>query len=294
MNDQLKPATEYLGQEGEDPTAPPWASGNYVGPYWSNGKLQESVEWGDKPALNELDELARQHDAAYAHFKDERHREAADAIFADGAEKLKKKYGSKLAENPQFAAAMVRYGNHTKRQFAKLAKSGMFIPGLAPLAIFKYGYDNFKEMNARIKGTHLKAERSDVEQFFKTDPSLKRKQDANRAATKSTVAGGADGILDKFAKWKISLPKVRSSPGTKSTKVVKVSPAPTSDPKPTHQELIESQRQRFRDYKALHDAALASKYDPNKKYHRQKLYLDAAKPRKYRKNKGKRNAVRPL
>jgi hypothetical protein len=51
--------TKYLGKEGEDPTAPFWASGNYIGPYWSDGKLQESVEWGDRPVLNELDEIAR-------------------------------------------------------------------------------------------------------------------------------------------------------------------------------------------------------------------------------------------
>jgi hypothetical protein len=174
MNALSPQPTEYLGQEGEDPTSPFWASGNYVGPYWSDGKVQQSVEWGDKPALHELDALARQHDAAYAHYKDERHREAADAIFAAEAKKLKQKYGPKLADDPQFAAAMVEYGNHTIRQIKKLVGSGIFVPGLGPLAIAKYGYDHVKEFTSRIKGTYLKNEELDVRRFQETDPRKTR------------------------------------------------------------------------------------------------------------------------
>ncbi len=165
-------STQYLGQEGEDPSAPFWASGNYVGPYWSDGKMQESVEWGVKTPINELDELARQHDAAYARFKDDRHRAAADAIFAEEARKLKKKYGPKLAEDPAFAAAVVEYGNYAKRQGAKLAPS--FI--LGPAGVFgaaKFVYDNIGDYGKMIKGTYLKSEKENVRKFFLTDPRLK-------------------------------------------------------------------------------------------------------------------------
>ncbi len=162
MNALLPLAAQYLGLEGEDPTAPFWASGNYVGPYWSDGTLQESVEWGDKPALNELDELARQHDAAYAHYKDERHREAADALFADAAYKLKGKYGDKWAEDPKVAATLVKYGNYAARKAAKLPQYA----SLGGLGILKYGYDHVKEMTQRLDGSYLNKEKSDVQRFY--------------------------------------------------------------------------------------------------------------------------------
>jgi len=161
--------------EGEDPSAPPWGHGNYVGPYWSNGKVQESVEWGDKEPIDELDELARQHDAAYAHFKDRPRREAADLIFATEARKLNRKLGGTLTSDPRFAAAMVEYGNYAGRQAAKLATDvgTGFKMGLGPLAgVLKFGVDNIREMNQRIHGTHLKKELETVRAFYNTDPRL--------------------------------------------------------------------------------------------------------------------------
>ncbi len=165
MNALLPLAAQYLGSEGEDPSAPFWASGNYVGPYWSDGALQESVEWGNRPALNELDALARQHDAAYAHYKDERHREAADALFAEGASKLKGKYGDKLAEDPRVAATLVKYGNYAARKASKLPEYA----SMGGLGILKYGYDHIKEMTQRIDGSYLSKEKSDVRKFYEAD-----------------------------------------------------------------------------------------------------------------------------
>lgn len=40
--------------------------GNYVGPGWSAGKYQDSVADSDVPAVDEFDETAKEHDAAYA------------------------------------------------------------------------------------------------------------------------------------------------------------------------------------------------------------------------------------
>jgi len=168
MNALLPAIAQYLGAEGEDPTAPFWASGNYVGPYWSDGAVQESVEWGDKPALNELDHLARQHDAAYAHYQDAKHREAADMLFAREADKLKGKYGPKLADDPRFAAAMVKYGNYAGRKASKLPE----YLAMGGLGVLKYGYDHVKEMTQRIDGTYLNKEMSDILRFQSTDPRV--------------------------------------------------------------------------------------------------------------------------
>nr|WPR18096.1 MAG: PLA2 protein [Chemarfal virus 35] len=298
MNIPLPQPTKYQGQEGEDPTSPFWASGNYVGPYWSNGKVQTSVEWGDKPALNELDALARQHDAAYAHYKDEKHREAADAIFAEEARKLKKKYGSKLAGDPQLAAAFVEYGNHTTRQIKKLANSGIFVPGLGPLAVLKYGYDHVKEFTSRIKGTHLKNEKLDVRQFYANGtegrPMLSiAVAPANGSAWKNPTIDGKG----KSSGWQNTLESVKNNAARKAVLTaagleVPASRSPTDSEK---EELVRSQARRFANYQALHDAALASqnRVAPHV-YHKPKLNMNKAKPMKKRKKIIKGNAVRPL
>lgn len=305
MNTPQPTTTKYLGQEGEDPTAPPWGSGNYVGPYWSNGKVQSSVEWGDKEPLNELDALARQHDAAYAHFKDEKHREAADAIFAAEARKLKTKYGSKLADNPQFAAMMVEYGNHTTRQIKKLASSGMFVPGLAPFAVLKYGIDHVKEFTARIKGTHLKNETLDVRKFYESD--TKGHKDNTFPEVFEVRAGGLanggswkDPTIDRTSSvqnesnrpgWQEVLTPVKTAVKRATATGNKVKPVLVSANETNNENLIRSQATRLANYRALHDAALASNKGVVQVYHKRKLNLNNALPKKY---KTKRNAVRSI
>lgn len=56
---------------------------NYIGPYWSNGKLQSSVAYGNKRPKTRTDALARLHDTAYAVYPDKKHRRAADKVFHD-------------------------------------------------------------------------------------------------------------------------------------------------------------------------------------------------------------------
>jgi len=58
--------------------------GNYCGPWWSAGKVQRSVV-SDVPAVDELDELCRAHDASYANNEDLL---AADKLFAESAMRL--------------------------------------------------------------------------------------------------------------------------------------------------------------------------------------------------------------
>jgi len=252
MNTPLPTTTKYLGQEGEDPTSPFWASGNYVGPYWSDGTVQESVEWGDKPALHALDELARKHDAAYAHYKDEKHREAADMLFAEEAKKLKQKYGSKWADDPQIAARLVEYGNHTTRQIKNLAKIGVLGPAAIPWLIYKQA-SNMIDNHKRIKGTYLTKEVGDIRRFYETDP---------KRVVQKTVATESN---KKRPGW--TGPTVDSVPrsntlqaGEDSRSVKPATPATTTKAGPTstlihNAELIEGQRRRFSNYQALKQAA---------------------------------------
>lgn len=250
MNTPLQTETKYQGLEGEDPTAPPWASGNYVGPYWSDGRLTESVEWGDKPALNALDELARQHDAAYAHYKDEKHREAADMLFAEEAKKLKQKYGSKWAEDPQIAARLVEYGNHTTRQIKSLAKIGVLGPAALPWLIYKQA-SNMIDNHKRIKGTYLTKEVGDIRRFYETDPKRGLVQETIATTTQKKRPGWTGPTVD-------SVPRSdKSLVGEVPRSVKSATPAPTG-PTATlnhNAELIDSQRRRLSNYQALYNAA---------------------------------------
>jgi hypothetical protein len=141
-------------------------AGEYTGPYWSNGKIQESVEWGDQDPKSQLDWLSRQHDSAYAHFKDAKHREAADLLYMKEAKKLAGKY-------PELAGNLVGYGNYTGRQFAKLGQDVALstkLTGNPLLGVVKYGIGGIQDSYKRINGTYLKNELSDIEGFYKTDP----------------------------------------------------------------------------------------------------------------------------
>lgn len=141
-------------------------AGEYTGPYWSDGAIQESVEWGSKSPQSALDWLSRQHDSAYAHYKDVRHREAADLIYMREAKKLAGRF-------PELAGSLVGYGNYTGRQFGKLAADvglATKLTGNPLLGVVKYGLGGLRDNMQRINGTYLKNELSDVTKFYDTDP----------------------------------------------------------------------------------------------------------------------------
>jgi len=54
---------------------------NYTGPGWSDGRVQWSRKFGASKPKDYLDSQSRLHDTAYAHFKDNAHRRAADVIY---------------------------------------------------------------------------------------------------------------------------------------------------------------------------------------------------------------------
>lgn len=145
--------------------------GEYTGPYWSNGEIQESVEWGEKDPKTQLDWLSRQHDSAYAHYKDSRHREAADLIYMREAKKLAGKF-------PELAGNLVGYGNYTGRQIGKLASDvglATKLTGNPLFGVLKYGVEGVVNSAKRINGTYLKNELSDLSTYYGTDPHSKKK-----------------------------------------------------------------------------------------------------------------------
>jgi hypothetical protein len=290
MEQPLPTDSQYQGTPGEDPSSPWWGSGNYVGPYWSNGKVQPSVEWGDAAPVHALDELARQHDAAYAHWEDKNHREAADQIFATEARKLKQKYGSKIADDPRYAAAIVQYGNYAHRKASKLAAN---VGSYGPLGVLKFGYDNIVEMNRMLKGTHLKKELASVSKFYAEAP-----KPGKYVSFGNSTAVGPSGQPKH--------PDVSGNPRSKTPSgVVSAAPRqevtvvkPNSNPGP-HSNLLwpSNQAKRFAKYNSLQLAAAASK-SRNPVYVKPKLNLNKALPSGYKKkkkqNRWQRNSVRPL
>ena len=268
----INTTTQYQGNDGEDPTAPVWGHGNYVGPYWSDGKTQSSVEWGNKEPTDALDDLARKHDAAYAHYKDRPHREAADALFAEEARKLTQKYGKGWAADPKVAATLVQYGNYATRQAAKLGEYTKYgTSGIAGnlIGAGRFVIGNLLDANKMVNGTYLKQERNDVQKFYGTDP---KKVEQERRPEGTTPAS-----------WSIK----------KTPSVVPVSTTVETKPAFTKSksQLIEDQPQRFRNYSALHTAAVAPKGMPIVRRKRTKKKLNKALPDSYLRRK--RNALRP-
>jgi len=144
-------------------------TGEYTGPYWSNGEFQTSVEWGDKDPQSQLDWLSRQHDSAYAHYEDRRHREAADLLYMREAKKL-------VGQFPELAGNLVGYGNYTGRQIGKLFSDvglATKLTGTPLFGVLKFGIDNIIDSGKRLNGTYLEDEMNDVREYYKTDPYKK-------------------------------------------------------------------------------------------------------------------------
>jgi hypothetical protein len=139
---------------------------NYTGPYWSDGKLQQSVEFGSSLPTSDLDRASRLHDSAYAKFKDERHRIAADSIYSDT-----------LRTVDSASARLIRglpvYGNYTKNrayEYGEALASGMKFGGL-PGAVGSLAVASIKNLflqhDLLINMDKYKRE---VRDYYATDP----------------------------------------------------------------------------------------------------------------------------
>lgn len=130
---------------------------NYTGPYWSNGRFQSSVEFGDAPPIDDVGVQSRLHDTAFAHFGDARHRTAADWIYYQNLQKV-----------PGVKSSVVRalpfYGNLASAGHV----SGLFSP-LSPIAVFDYLL-RVHRTSKEIKSGGYAKEIADVLNLYKTDP----------------------------------------------------------------------------------------------------------------------------
>ncbi len=155
----------------------PGMFGNYIGPKWSNGEFQDSVEWGDKDPQDELDLAAYYHDSAYAKYKDSDRRYAADRIFVEEAKKI----GTPLAKA---AAELVEKGNifgNGVNRLKKNVEAGMVAGGAGVAAALAVtAVQNIYEANKRLPGGTMEKTIKEVEAYYATDPH-KRKNMFNKA-----------------------------------------------------------------------------------------------------------------
>ncbi len=268
-------------------------AGNYTGPYWSDGKFQESVEFGELDPASELDYQSYLHDTAYAHYKDSAHREAADQLYNARAKEL-------VGKHPELAGRLVEYGNMVGRQTSKFkdrlgkgfATAGPF--GALAGAIY-FQAENMIESNKRMKGTYLKKELAELEKLYEQDPkkqwaenkgykwrSQSEKPRAERAPTnagqtttehtptakvknsepskvtkaETTAKVNKPGFLDRITKAASQLVAERNQ----KSQSARVHPE-KKDP----EALIESQRKRLVNYRALHAAAVSPSPGAQKK-----------------------------
>jgi len=140
---------------------------NYIGPYWSDGKWQESVEFGETPALSAVDEASRLHDSAYAHFTDEAHRVAADEIYSATLKRIREPNAA-LADVPL-------YGNYIKNRAEEIGSDvlgGFRYGGLAGAfgGLLYNGIKGIVRSNDLIQ--HGDEYREDVLKYYATDPYI--------------------------------------------------------------------------------------------------------------------------
>lgn len=135
---------------------------NYTGPYLSDGKIQESVAFGEEEPASQLDALSRLHDTAYATYKDFGHLTAADSIYNEEAKKLESKF-------PQLAGQIVLYGNAIQRFGSNLAAGA----AAGPVSFVAAAVHNFLDIHDYM--LHEKEYRRDVLALYELDPMKPKK-----------------------------------------------------------------------------------------------------------------------
>lgn len=130
---------------------------NYTGPFWSNGRLQSSVEFGDSVPLDPVDFESRLHDSAFAHFGDARHRAAADWIYKENLSKVSS-LKSSVVRNLPFYGNLLSAGH----------VSGLFSP-LSPVIVADAILRGYRH-SQRFRAGEYKKEIADVLKFYKEDP----------------------------------------------------------------------------------------------------------------------------
>jgi hypothetical protein len=130
---------------------------NYTGPYWSDGKLQSSVEFGKTPPGSALDAESRLHDSAYAHFDDVYHRIAADYIYNEHVENLGFKEAL-IGSAVMIGNQVVRAGANIGEQFLNYGPLGLIVGAVEDAyatADYAINHDKYEQ---------------EVKDYYATDP----------------------------------------------------------------------------------------------------------------------------
>jgi hypothetical protein len=229
---------------------------NYIGPYWSDGKWQESVEFGTAPTLSDVDAASRLHDSAYARFKDAQHRTAADEIYSAT---LKKLGGPKsgLADVPL-------YGNFVKNRVSNIGSD--FVTGVRTAGLLgglgSLVYNGVKGVVTNYDLiTNGAKYRDEVMAYYDTDPMKRRPVETARNPNLEQV-----NIIHTIA------PKQSEKEEDMFKKKNKIKPeeTPIQPFKPIRPVVINPQVKQYRPLKARKQRAMTAddyllylKYHPN-------------------------------
>lgn len=199
---------------------------NYTGPYWSDGKLQESVAFGSSKPLSDLDRASRLHDSAYARFKDERHRLAADSIYQESLRRIDGTTAKLLAGVPL-------YGNYTKNRvvgYGEAMASGLKFGGLPGAfgGLLVHGVKSMYQLHDQmLNGEKYKRA---VREYYATDPLKETHQsyetELNQVHNNAPVSHGPI-TTEKYAPPQITQ---EDNKNHKSNMAKKTAPAPPVTP----------------------------------------------------------------
>jgi len=240
---------------------------NYTGPYISNGKIQASVEFGDKLPKDQLDALSRLHDSAYVRYTDRGHLEAADIIYREESQKL-------VAKFPELAGNLVVYYNFAERTLANYVSVTtaislfkgitMTIPTLLSGAITNM----FQLNDTLVNGAQYK---KDVYAYYKTDPLGNDKNYENHGplpSAKDTAENAetnkkvAEALQKKLAEQAAAMAGWVDKPlpvtEWKSTDVP-IPPTPTPTPKPTMYPPVEERYVQKQTFDVQQDSSFISR-----------------------------------
>jgi hypothetical protein len=232
--------------------------GNYTGPFWSDGKIQSSVEWGKEDPESQLDFLSRQHDSAYAHYKGQpKMLEAADEIYAENAKKL-------VGQFPHLAGNLVQYGNYTGRAATKLLNdvknANMILPGIGTLlGLGKFSIEGMMDNMKRIDGKYLDKEKKAIHAFYATDKKVSPYSTAYRNPDEVPMLGSIgkkseSRNLVPSGNGKTTLPPL-NGPAVSPSMPPALNLSAADQASIHHAQLILSQKKKFQKYSALNQAA---------------------------------------
>ncbi len=244
-------------------------TGNYTGPYWSDGKLQESVAFGQSEAASELDALSRLHDTAYAVYKDRAHRAAADRIYYEESQKLKGMF-------PSLAGHAVLYGNQMSEK-----ASDIHHPFFPVADLVYHGIKTLFGSKPKSDEALEKQIRQDIQRLYMEDPKNTCKAGGCRPPT--NVEGPPRGNSKPLMRPLEGLRATIANSVGKVTKAVSTISKTAKTPKiavetkeQRNERLVQGQQRKFANYQNTYLQSLVPSGVPNRKRKKKKKNLHRA------------------